>query len=312
MLRILLIFSLSLLINCEFLIAQGCSDAGICNLSNSNSNKSTSNFNFGIELGNESGGALVKYNYFILQPSYKTGDFVFFANLPLVYLTGLTDDPNGNNTALYSFSDISIGGRYNIINETDNLLNFSFAAKIPTTRGNVQDKGMILPMALQTNQGSYDLLASFDYLYKNTKFFLGAQLPLSSNLNTTTIGSTLLSELKRSPDIAFGVKQRISINEKSTFKLGLLSLYRLSENVWKLNGSSLDSISQNNYKVVDGEAVAISTNGLTLNLLVGFEQKLNENNSISLNLGVPMINRKYIDDGLKRAYTVSLTTNIGF
>lgn len=309
MLKFLLIFSLSFLISSEFLSAQGCSDAGICSLSSTNPNRSTSNFNLGIDLSTESGGELVKYNYFNLLPSYKSGDFTFFVKLPIVYLSGLTGDPNGNNTALYSFSDITLGGKYNIINETDNLLNFSLAAKLPTNRGDVKDKGMILPMTLQTNQGSYDLLASFDYLYKNTRFFFGTQIPLTSNQNSTFDG-VMLTELKRSPDIALGVKQRISINEKSTFKLGLLSLYRLSENVWKANGTT--DVANVNYRLEDGNYVAINSNGLTLNLLVGFEQKLNENNSIALNLGVPMVNRKYIDDGLKRAYTVSLTTNIGF
>ncbi|GEM_PF-2552258 len=312
MFRNLLFFSFLLIYTSDFLQAQGCSDAGICNLSNSSPNRSSSFFNLGIELGTESGGDLVQYNYFNLLPTYKINDFTFFARLPFVYLSGLTGDPNGNNTALYSISDISLGANYSLLNDNKQSLLFSFAAKIPTNKADVIEKGIVLPMYMQTNQGSFDLLASFDYLYNDTKIFLGVQLPLTANKNITLIGDTRLNELKRSPDIAFGMKQLINISEKSTFKLGLLSLYRVSENVWSLNGATLDSISQNNYKFIDGDAVAINSNGLTLNLLLGFEQKLNENSSIALNLGVPMLNRKYIDDGLKRVYTLSLTTMIGF
>ncbi|MEE4255840.1 MAG: hypothetical protein V2I47_02280 [Bacteroidales bacterium] len=281
---------------------QGCNDAGLCSLGDldgqglSGGNKYNTQLSYFFALGEQQ--SLLN----TVQFEQKFGLFrdrgQVFIQLPFRYIYG-------NLGPTYGLGDVSVGFNYTFAQSKEMRASFLVAAKIPSNASNKTINGKGAPMVYQASLGTYALALGSNLMYKKWQFGIGYLKPFGSNRNyfyhDEWPGNEDALEYIEMQDLARGDDAMIRLNrffytKKSRFNTGLLALYRIQK----------DIITQGT------ERLALdNSNGLTLNINLGYQQVLNNEDAITLTLAAPLITREVRVDGLTSTFVVMLTYAFG-
>lgn len=287
-------------------LAQGCSDAGVCTINS---------FKARTQKGDSSNLPLFK-NYFKVGLSYGLADHRIQVASPYIeygrqfnkYI-GIDAKINamsqsGNRIARFNISDIYLNGHYTII---DNL-KFTLGVKIPLTRANTKENGLALPMDYQSSLGTFDLIAGIGYFIQNFHIVAAYQQPLVQNNNQflsalypdnsllRTFQST--NQFKRAGDILFRFSYLINIGKGFSITPSVLPIFHIADDKF----TDIDGIQQS----------IAGSKGITLNGNVYLNYEWKEKHNLQLNVGAPFLVRKARPDGLTRKFVISLDYSIRF
>jgi hypothetical protein len=200
------------------------------------------------------------------------------------------------------------------------------------TNENPTYRNVTLPMDFQTSLGTYDLILGMAYSIDDWSFMLAYQHPLTQNdvqsmyyLDQTN-NNLLIEEIKdfkRAPDLIFRSSYNWSISENWTLSPSVLAIYHIySDEFLRItydinndldtvndsthNQSSANAYGLHHFPIKEENEVEIQdSKGLTLNLNLNTDYKINENHVIGFNLAFPVIIRNIQPDGTKRFYVVA-------
>jgi hypothetical protein len=299
--KIVLIIVLSVIVLSQT-FAQGCSDAGVCTISNSHNNDSIYLKKNLVEVGYIFGKGLadVIYNngYLAYNRTLKKN---WELNSKLTY-----NQASGNFGTLGRLGDVFI-----VLNYTKKLNNYSsikpsLGLKIPLSASNFKINDIALPLDYQASLGTLDALLSLEYIYKKWSFDAAFQIPiwqLNKNSyfdeysNSNDFPSTNLFKRKSDVLIRSGYTL-LTKDQKWLFKPNIMAIYHLGNDT---------------YEDVFGERQTIkNSNGLTINVSFITEYNINTKNSLRLNIAAPLLVREIRPDGLTRVFVSSLSYRFKF
>jgi hypothetical protein len=309
-LKSLLLFGLISFYNSSY--SQGCSDAGFCTINsfkpnNTDSTPLTKNqFKTGAFWGNADNSILAygAYIEFNRQLNNK-----WSIDLKITSL-----GQNGNNISAFGLSDAFINANF----KANENLKFTIGTKLPFSRANKQippNKTMpqftsSLPMDYQASLGTVDLIFGVGYQFKKIQLAAAIQQPITQNSNTftpytiSTVGYSELNQFQntnqfiRSGDVLIRISYPFTLKERLMITPSLLPIYHLANDKYT------------DFTNIQREI--IGSQGLTLNGNLYFDYKLNDKNTIQLNMGMPFIVRKSRPDGLTRSFIMNLEYRFNF
>jgi len=296
------ILVIGLIIQTQNIFAQGCNDAGLCGLGDldgqglSIRNKYNTQVSYVFSLGEQQ--TLINTIQFEQRFSLFHDRTHLFIQLPFHYIYG-------NLGQTYGLGDISIGFNYRFLQKKETGASFLIAAKLPPNESNktIDDKGA--PMVYQTSLGTYALALGLNFNYRKWQMGVGYLKPFGSNsnyfyydewpANDDALEYTQMHDLARGDDAMIRLN-RFFYTKKNRFNTGLLALYRVQKDI-----------------VTQGEnRIALdNSNGLTLNLNLGFQRVLKNEDAITLTLAAPLITREVRVDGLTSTFVVMFTYAFG-
>jgi hypothetical protein len=284
------------------IVAQGCSDAGVCSIHNikpsdlPDTTRITNNIlNAGLTFGMSQYKVLVftpyvEYTRFLGKSYSITGRFNSGFRL-------------GELDNIISPSDFLLSAGYNFLNH----FTVTAGVKIPLNDANKPKNGQPLPMNYQTSLGTFDILLGFGYRIKRFLFTAGYQQSLKQNKNQflATDYPEGSPENKyystRNYHRAADVLIRFSVIAVQTKKIaliaGVLPIYHLGNDT---------------YQEPDDTRVKLTgSQGLTLNINAILQYQISAAQVLELTSGAPVIARKVRPDGLSE-FAISLEYKISF
>ena len=294
--------ALLLLLQSNYLSAQGCSDAGFCTINSLQPNNNDSikayhnQIKNGIFFGKADNSVSVFGNYieYNRQINEKLG-----VDAKLTTLA-----QNGNDVSTFGLSDIFLNANY----QANKNLKFTLGAKIPLSDAGNSRENLPLPMDYQSSLGTFDLIVGVGYEIKKLQLVAALQQPLTQNDNqflasqypasSALRGFLSTNKFKRSGDILLRVSYPLMINSKIRLTPSILPIYHLKNDRFT---------NQNNV-----EQEINNSEGLTLNGNAYLDYEINRRNSIQLNVGVPFLVRKSRPDGLTRSFIANVEYRIKF
>jgi hypothetical protein len=282
--------------------SQGCNDAGLCTMGDldarglSTGKKYNTQLSYTFGLGEKQ--SLINTVQFEQRFNLFDDRGQIFLKLPFHYIYG-------NLGQTYGVGDVTVGFNYSYLRKKDFNASFMVAGKLPVNDANktIDDKGA--PMVYQTSLGTYDLAVGANFTYKKWQFGAGYLKPFGVNKNyfdysewpdnEDALEYTEMSNLSRGDDGMIRVN-RFFFTEKNRFNVSLLALYRIQK----------DKVTQN------GDVVALdNSDGLTLNINLGWHKVLKNKDAITVNIAAPIITREVRVDGLTRTFILMFTYAFG-
>jgi hypothetical protein len=271
--------------------AQGCSDAGVCNVPSFRPGgglQGSEAFNLqytGLSFGRADHNISV-FNLYTGQ-TFKLGErFSLDGKTGFMLATG-----NGYTTVGYN--DIYLNLNYH----PDQHWTFSGGIKFRSNKATEERDGKDLPMDYQTSLGTNDLLLGISYVIDNFQATLAYQDPLGKNRNTfspdqwlpdTTFASfhPTIGYLRK-PDVMLRISNAFPLSDKITFTPGVLGIYHIAEDEYQ--------------DPIEGLTPIIGSDGLTVNANLYFNYAFNERSSLNIITGFPFLVRDVRPDGLTRS-----------
>jgi len=281
---------------------QGCNDAGLCSMGDLDGqgltadNKYNTQLSYFFGLGEKQ--SIINTIQFEHRFLFLKDRAQLFLQLPFHYVYG-------NLGQTFGVGDISVGFNYTYLKKKELSASFLIAMKLPPNDANktIDDKGA--PMVYQTSLGTYDLALGANFFYRKWQFGLGYLKPFGSNKNyfyhEEWPGNDDALEYAQMQDLARGDDGMIRVNrffytKKNRYNVGLLALYRLQK----------DKITQY------GNRIALdNSDGLTLNLNLGYQKVLKNKDAITVSFAAPIITREVRVDGLTRTFVIMFTYAFG-
>ncbi|NJO91378.1 MAG: hypothetical protein HC831_22250 [Chloroflexia bacterium] len=273
------------------LLSQGCSDAGFCTVQSVKPGATDSlyskpnTFKAGLTYG------IAQYQVSVFSPyaeyTRKLGA-KFSVTTRLIFALR-----NGKLATTYGLADALVSANY-IINKK---LQMVAGAKLPVNSANKTKNGLSLPMTYQTSLGTADIILGMSYDLNLFVITTAWQQPVAQNKNTFLFNDYPLSVLnegylstnqyERKGDVLLRLSHQTNFGStKYSLISSILPIYHLGNDTYKNNS---------------GERITIvGSEGLTLNLNLFFNYKLNENNLLEFTAGAPVIARKSRPDGLSQ------------
>lgn len=295
------LFLFILLAPCAKLMAQGCSDAGICtagpikpNTVDSNSmSKHKLSFFLSIGAGDE--------NVLVITPALQ---YDLLIKKRITLQTKLTTNyANGNLGSASGPGDLFISATYEAKSKNKWKKYLLAGLKFPLNSSNLSFEGKPLPMQYQSSLGTFDFLAGYTYTNFKWTIAFGFQQPLTgSNKNAflPTAWNTSFANgypstnlFKRKGDLL--LRGGYNFKEKGKWKtnIGMLSIYHLGKDTY---------IDEN----ISNKAVGLEgSQGLTINITAATSYQINKKLKIGISGGVPIIVRKIRPDGLTRSFVLA-------
>ncbi len=291
--------------------AQGCSDAGFCTMGAMKPDQPyDKNLKFqllAVELGFYRGKTLLSPVVYV-----ASADFNFslnqktFAQLKIPY-----QHISGNFGSTGDLSDISFSFTRIVKSAANYDLSVTLGGKIPMGDGDVRIDGRSVPMYYQPSLGTYDIVAGASLITRDWMFAVGYQQPFGTVNNSFTFDSqpeypdqeyvqrsTIANELERGIDVMARVERNWRF-AKFNINAGLLPIFRITKD----EITDLDT----------GERVKLDgTTGLALSALIGAGYHLNVRNTIRIQQGFRLTNRKVNPDGLSRDIVTTISYVIRF
>lgn len=299
-LRIILL--IAVMFSGHSIFSQGCNDAGLCSMGDLDGQGLTmgTKYNTQISYYFALGEKQALINTVQFEQRFRLFDDrgQIFIQLPFRYISG-------NLGQTYGVGDISVGFNYTYLRKKDLSASFLIAAKLPPNASNktIDDKGA--PMVYQTSLGTYSLAIGTNFFYKKWQLGLGYLKPFGSNSNyyyyaewpdnEDALEYTQMHDLARGDDGMIRLN-RFFYTKKSRYNIGLLALYRVQK----------DIVTQG------GNRVALdNSDGLTLNINLGYHRVLKNEDAITLSVAAPLITREVRVDGLTSTFVVMFTYAFG-
>jgi hypothetical protein len=221
-----------------------------------------------------------------------------FIQLPFHYIYG-------NLGQTFGVGDISLGFNYTYLRKKKVSASFLIAAKLPPNDANKGIGNRGAPMVYQTSLGTYSLAFGANFFYSKWQFGLGYLNSFGSNKNyfyhsewpdnDDALEYTQMQDLQRGDDAMLRVN-RFFYTKKNRFNAGLLLLYRLQKDV----------VTQG-----DNRIALDDSDGITLNITMGFQRELKNHDAITVSFGAPLITREVRVDGLTRTFVLMFTYAFG-
>ncbi len=213
---------------------------------------------------------------------------------------------SGNLASTQGPGDVSAMLSLSIYEAQKTALILNIGGIIPTGDSDKSKEGLSLPMAYQTSQGTFDLLAGFTFLFGTMDIAAGYQHSYGGNKNLFTYelwngNADALTyyesaRLKRGDDVVLRLQKNF-IRPKAYYSVAILPVYRLQE----------DRIMKDNI-----DTPVKGSSGLTLNLNGSAEFKLSKSWTFNLIGGFPVLRRESIPDGLTRTFVISAGIGLNF
>jgi len=300
--RLVFAMMISLIYSGQIIMAQGCNDAGLCSMGDldgqglSMGNKYNTQVSYYFGLGEKQ--SLINTVQFEQRFLVLKDRGQIFVQLPFHYIHGTLGQT-------YGVGDISVGFNYTYLKKKDVSASFLIAAKLPPNDANktIDDKGA--PMVYQTSLGTYSLALGANIFYKKWQLGLGYLKPFGSNKNyfyhaewpenEDALEYTQMNDLARGDDAMLRVN-RFFYTKKNRYNVGLLALYRVQKDI-----------------ITQGEnRIALdNSDGLTLNINLGYHKVLKNKDAITLSFAAPLITREVRVDGLTRTFVLMFTYAFG-
>ena len=284
------------------LSAQGCNDAGLCSMGDLDGqglgmgNKYNTQLSYFFVLGERQ--TLINTLQFEHRFMFLDDRVQVFLQLPFHYI-------NGNLGQTFGVGDISLGLNYTYIRKKEIIASFLIAAKLPPNESNqtIDEKGV--PMVYQTSLGTYAIAFGANFFYRKWQVGLGYLTPFGSNRNyfyhsewpdnEDALKYTEMHDLQRGDDAMLRLN-RFFYTKKNRYNVGLLTLYRMQKDV-----------------ITQGEErkALENSDGLTLNINLGYQRILSNNDAITVSFGAPLVTREVRVDGLTRTFVLMFTYAFG-
>lgn len=286
-----LIILLSFLLAIE-LIAQGCSDAGVCSLGSMKPEEIQSIYGLSIGQTAEIGEKGTFISSTMVEAKAKLSELMFIqARLPYSFTSGKL----GNNLGL---GDLLTSINIQFWNKNDVNLILTLGAKLAL--GDANDKnnlGQAFPMPYQISSGTNDFMIGMALKKRSWHYALGYQHVLNRNKNSFTHELWLdnidaqayfeSNKLKRGDDLMFRISKTY-FKKKRSITLSLLPIWRLQKDELIDENEIIKPLNHSNQ--------------LTINVNMAYNYELNEILSLKMNLGSPILWRKTRADGLTRFF----------
>lgn len=291
------------------LIAQGCSDAGVCTLhsikNNAEGHESRDGKNNDISIGYAFGVGEESVNYHTFYAEYTrsinkrtsvTGKLGYsFVDGELTNTSGLTD--------LF----LSVNHAFDTKGKWQK--SFVVGLKIPFDGADIIENGIHLPMPYQTSLGTTDLVIAINYNRKSFGATLALQQPLSSaNENKflpgdypsqpLTLNYWPSNEFSRKGDVVGRASYSFKAGERFSIRPSLLGIYHVA------NDTYLDD-NKNRRPIYN-------SSGLTLNANIFIDYKFKSGNGLEFSVGTPFVVRDQRPDGLTRSFVAGLEYQFSF
>lgn len=281
---------------------QGCSDAGFCTIESFKAHGTTEEapLKHQIKIGSFYGladydiqvyGGYTEYRYSFTE--------AWSADVKLTSIGQM-----GNDISVFGLSDVFLTGSY----RASESWNFTLGAKLPLNDANRKEDGLALPMDYQSSLGTYDLVVGVGYQLENVQFVAALQQPLTQNNNQFTPSlfpneSNLQSFQRtcgyvRRGDVLLRASYPMEWSEQLVFTPSLLGIYHLGNDQYLDFSDVLTDIE--------------GSQGLTANINLYFDYKLNDESTLQLNLSSPFIVREARPDGLTRGFIANLEYALRF
>lgn len=296
----IIFFSVIFLFNSEKIYSQGCSDAGVCSIHSLKPELeipfTKNQFTVGLAYGKGDSGInvvnpYIEYNRSLNRNWSVNGKINFQSN-------------SGTLASVSGFSDALLSVTYS----SESNLSFTLGAKIPLNKSDKTENGLPLPMAYQNSLGTFDLIFGIGYKYNNLGIFAGYQKPLSQNnnrffssdypANSLARGFPSTNKFERESDVIFRITYQFKASDNFYITPGILPVIHVGDDHY--------TDKQGQYIKIDSSA------GLTLNVNLFMNYILDENSSLVLSYGMPLVSRKVRPDGLTRKFAVSLDYKYSF
>ena len=315
-----LLYVLLILLGPKWLLAQGCSDAGVC----------TAGPTGQLHLWQDSTAdvvdyrhmARVGYSYAIgeqsttimqLNPEISIGlgpKLSFSVKVPYVFTSGKLGDNSGIGDAIITTS-------YAFIKEEDRNLTGVLGVRLPTGSTDAewdgpstQQQTRSLPMPYQTGLGTTDLLVAVNWRYKRYVASVAYQHVLvNDNMNNFShlgwandpaiLGYFESNMLDRGNDLVARAQYAYGCG-RLALQPGLLGIYHLQEDTRVNNAATMSEMGKERITLTGSQ-------GLTLNVTADLRYTLAEHWALEAMFGTPLLTRKVRPDGLTR----SLVTGFG-
>lgn len=282
----------------NFVLAQGCSDAGFCTLGSlgpqhQKTKKQQITLSFQNGVGDE--------NVFVFTPSIKYDNKIndhwqIQAKLTANYA-------NGNLGSITGLGDVFLNTTYTFNTKKEWQSSIILGAKIPLNTSNLKVDGRSLPMQYQSSLGTLDAILGYSISNSIWQFATAFQLPLTGHNNNQFLpiyfGTTAASkypptnDFVRRADVLLRANYQIKHSKKAQYHVGVLGIYHLGKDTY------IDASVSNKPIAING------SDGLTLNLTGAASFKLNQKLSLGFLAGSPIVVREVRPDGLTRSFSIS-------
>ncbi len=228
-----------------------------------------------------------------LEGNYRLIDRKVYAQIKLPY--AVISGNLGNTSGL---GDVTMSLSYILFDKARSNLSLAAGVKIPSNTSSLSKNNRPLPMVYQTSLGSTDLLLGSRLIWGKWDFTVGYQHSFNANENRYLHLSNIIDSetyngyyesngLRRRDDVLFRINRKYQV-KKAVLNTGLLLIYHLQN----------DDVTDASGKRVK----AIGSKGLTLNLNVGGSIPISPKLDFTFILAKPVIQRKYVSDGLARSF----------
>jgi hypothetical protein len=300
--------------------AQGCSDAGVCSAgpigditTAVDSTRSTpeprhsARITFSYALG-ERGVVILQA---VPQLDLQLGER-WSVQLKMPYLSASGD--LGSHSGI---GDPVVSGSYRLRSTTRSRLDGTLGLRLPVNSANAQQDGRSLPMPYQTSLGTTDLLAGLSYRNGRWQAAVAFQHVLDHGNNNAfthaawmddmrAVGYFESWQLRRADDAVVRLQYKIPFG-RLALQPGLLAIQHIGRDerlVTPVDPAGMPRVP---------EFVSVSgSEGLTLNLTMDAQYKLNEQWSLLLAYGSPVITREVRPDGLTRFMVLNMALRRAF
>ncbi len=228
-----------------------------------------------------------------LEGNFKLIDRKLYGQIKLPYSI-----INGNLGSTNGLSDVSMSLSYFAIKKPKCNLSLAMGVKIPANQSDLSKNNRPLPMVYQTSLGSTDILLGSRFTYRKWDFSLGYQHSFNANSNqyvhlssindsATYNGYFESKNLRRHDDALFRINRKYEI-KKVVLNSGLLFIYHTgNDDITNFLGERIKGV---------------GSKGLTLNLDFAGSIPLSKHVDFTFVLAKPLVQRKYVDDGLARSF----------
>lgn len=290
-----------MVLSSPFIIAQGCSDAGICTIENAVQSVEKE-FKNSIAIATVFGLGKANVTYFSPYFSYARK----LSNKIAVSSKVTFSSASGSFGTSSAFGDAYLATNYLLKERENSRWKLLIGFKIPFTSSDLKINNNPLPLDYQSSLATFDLFLGGNFNYKKWDFDSVLQVPVFNNNKNTyfkeysgTDEFPTTNLFERKSDILFRTTYTwVTFNKKMMFRPNILFIYHLGDDRYT-------TIFGNKEKIIGSEGLTINGNLLT-------SYAIDKRNSIELSLATPFLIRDIRPDGLTRAYVVSFQYNINF
>ena len=292
---------LTFLFFCGSIVAQGCSDAGICSI-NHGFDFQEKELKNNVEVATIFGAGDGNVTYISPYIAYTRKFSDQFSLSTKVTFSSA----NGDFGTQSAFGDAYLIGNYTFKEAKNKQWSALVGWKFPLNNSNLKINGNAVPLDYQSSLGTFDLFLGTNLKYKKWDFNAAVQIPVVNNNENAYFAELSPSDdfpttnlFERKSDALFRTTYTYKpSNSKFTFKPNILFIYHLAEDTFENQFKTRESIK--------------GSDGLTVNGNLISTYNFNKQNSLELSVASPFVVRTIRPDGLTRSFVLGISYRVLF